>query len=86
MGRPDDDGAPRLRDQAPATRERLRRSGIWAPGTVPPGMIERAVSAAWPGATLTIEEPPPEMPDAPPEMPDALHARVREHGAGARRA
>lgn len=36
--------------------------GIWTPGTVPPGMIERAVSAAWPGATLTIEEPPPEMP------------------------
>lgn len=36
--------------------------GIWTPGTVPPGMIERTVSATWPGATLTIEEPPPEMP------------------------
>lgn len=36
--------------------------GIWTPGTVPPGMIERAVSAAWPGATLTIEQPPPQMP------------------------
>lgn len=24
---------------------------LWVPGTVPPGTIERAVAAAWPGAT-----------------------------------
>ena len=24
--------------------------GVWVPGTVPPGMVERAIEAAWPGA------------------------------------
>jgi len=27
--------------------------GLWVPGTVPPGMAERAVQAAWPGASTT---------------------------------
>ncbi len=36
--------------------------GIWTPGTIPPGLIERAITAAWPGATLTVEQPPPELP------------------------
>jgi len=38
---------------------------IWVPGTIPPGMIERAVEAAWPGAhtrtapaTATLPLPP----------------------------
>lgn len=43
--------------------------GIWTPGTVPPGLIERAITAAWPGATLTVEQPPPELP--------LTHARAR---------
>jgi len=39
---------------------------IWAPATIPPGLIERAISAAWPGTTLTIEEPAPApMPPTP---------------------
>jgi uncharacterized protein DUF87/type IV secretory system conjugative DNA transfer VirD4/TraG family protein len=37
---------------------------IWAPATVPAGLIERAVSATWPGSTLTVEQPPPAMPSA----------------------
>jgi len=28
---------------------------IWVPGTVPPGAVEAAVTAAWPGATITTE-------------------------------
>ena len=32
----------------------------WIPGTIPPGMIERAVEAAWPGAhTITAPASPP---------------------------
>jgi hypothetical protein len=27
---------------------------IWAPSAIPPGLIERAVSAAWPGASTTV--------------------------------
>jgi hypothetical protein len=29
---------------------------IWVPGPVPPGAVESAVSAAWPGATVAVEE------------------------------
>ena len=33
---------------------------LWVPGTVPPGMVEHAVEAAWPGAhTRTTEASPP---------------------------
>ncbi|WP_416333246.1 hypothetical protein [Amycolatopsis echigonensis] len=28
---------------------------LWVPGTVPPGMVERAVEAAWPGSHTTTE-------------------------------
>jgi uncharacterized protein DUF87 len=27
---------------------------VWAPAAIPPGLIERAVSAAWPGASTTV--------------------------------
>ena len=29
---------------------------VWVPGTVPPGAVEAAVRAAWPAATLTVED------------------------------
>jgi hypothetical protein len=29
--------------------------GVWVPKVIPPGLIERTVSAAWPGASATIE-------------------------------
>jgi hypothetical protein len=33
---------------------------MWVPGTIPPGMVERAVEAAWPGAhTITTPATPP---------------------------
>ena len=33
---------------------------LWVPGTIPPGLIERAAEAAWPGAhTVTAPAAPP---------------------------
>ena len=38
---------------------------LWVPGTIPPGLIERAVEAAWPGAhTVTAPARPPLPPGA----------------------
>ena len=38
---------------------------LWVPGTLPPGLIERAVEAAWPGAhTVTAPAGPPLPPEA----------------------
>jgi len=38
---------------------------LWVPGTIPPGMIERAVEAAWPGThTVTSDASPPLPPGA----------------------
>jgi hypothetical protein len=38
---------------------------LWVPGTIPPGLIERAVEAAWPGAhTVTAPAGPPLPPPA----------------------
>ena len=36
--------------------------GIWVPGTVPPGLVERAVEAAWPAARTSVAEPVPPIP------------------------
>ncbi|MBD2896230.1 hypothetical protein amrb99_51740 [Actinomadura sp. RB99] len=33
------------------------RVQIWVPGTVPPGMVEDTIQAAWPGATTTTSRP-----------------------------
>ena len=38
------------------------RIGIWVPGAVPPGLVERAVEAAWPGARATVMAPPDPVP------------------------
>ncbi|MFG1888085.1 type IV secretory system conjugative DNA transfer family protein [Micromonospora sp. NPDC049051] len=36
---------------------------VWVPGTVPPGAVEAAVRAAWPGAACTTDDtPPPPIP------------------------
>ncbi|MDA0565156.1 type IV secretory system conjugative DNA transfer family protein [Streptomonospora sp. S1-112] len=40
------------------------RVRLWVPGPVPPGMVERAVQAAWPGASTTTRPVPP--PEAAP--------------------
>ncbi|WP_194925824.1 type IV secretory system conjugative DNA transfer family protein [Catenulispora pinisilvae] len=33
--------------------------GIWAPGVIPPGVLESAVESAWPGARTTVLKPAP---------------------------
>ena len=46
-------GQPHLAwEVAAARRDHFR---VWVPGTIPPGLIERAVSSAWPGASTTTE-------------------------------
>lgn len=37
---------------------------LWVPGTVPPGMVERAVEAAWPGSHTTTEPAAAPLPAA----------------------
>ncbi|WP_232383862.1 helicase HerA domain-containing protein [Actinomadura violacea] len=38
------------------------RFHIWVPATVPPGIVEKAVRASWPGATLTTQPATPPLP------------------------
>ena len=61
---------------------------IWVPGTVPPAMVERAVAAAWPGATTTTHPaaPPPTRHrhrhrDRPPRARASPGQRNRRWGA-----
>lgn len=35
---------------------------MWVPGTVPPGMVERAIEAAWPGAHTHADDATPPLP------------------------
>jgi hypothetical protein len=42
---------------------------IWVPGPIPPGLVERAVTAAWPGATTRTT---PTTPTLTPAAPTAL--------------
>ena len=44
---------------------------MWVPGTVPPGMVERAIEAAWPGARA-LELPLPVSPLPPASPRDAV--------------
>jgi len=41
-----------------AADQRGSRFRIWIPGTVPPGLVERALASAWPG--ITTSTPPAE--------------------------
>jgi len=36
--------------------------GMWVPGAIPPGLVEHAVEAAWPGARATPTSPEPPLP------------------------
>jgi hypothetical protein len=54
-------GQPQIAWEAHAS-EAGTTFGIWTPGTIPSGLVERAITAAWPGATVTVAQPPPELP------------------------
>ena len=38
------------------------RIQVWVPGAVPPGMVEKTIRAAWPGATVKTEPATPPIP------------------------
>lgn len=48
---------------------RMLTIGIWVPGTIPPGAVEAAVRAAWPGSACTTQ--PAAAPIAPPVTAEA---------------
>lgn len=63
---------------------------LWVPGTVPPGLVERAIEAAWPGAHTRTEQARPPLPAPAPgkrrlitggelrlSRPEALPLRTR---------
>lgn len=55
-------GQPHLAFEYDADRDGVRIR-IWIPGTVPPGLVERAIEAAWPGThTATHYGATPELP------------------------
>ncbi|MFG2084630.1 helicase HerA domain-containing protein [Spirillospora sp. NPDC048824] len=51
------------------------RFQIWVPGTVPPGLVEKTVRSAWPGATLSTRPAGPPLPLAP-DQPHAAGGRL----------
>ncbi|MFV2216623.1 type IV secretory system conjugative DNA transfer family protein [Actinomadura sp. LOL_016] len=38
------------------------RFQVWVPGTIPPGVVEKTIRSAWPGATITTGEPTAPLP------------------------
>nr|WP_245689617.1 DUF87 domain-containing protein [Streptomyces chattanoogensis] len=60
------------------------RIRMWVPGTVPLGLVRRAVEAAWPGAHTRVTEPTPLLPGTDPvtagrlrpAQPDVLPLRT----------
>ncbi|MFJ3779821.1 type IV secretory system conjugative DNA transfer family protein [Streptomyces sp. NPDC090075] len=44
---------------------------LWVPGVIPPGIVERAVEAAWPGARTRTTPAPPPITHAPGEEIEA---------------
>ncbi|RZU76039.1 type IV secretion system coupling TraD/TrwB family protein [Micromonospora kangleipakensis] len=60
---------------------------LWVPGTVADGAVEAAVTAAWPGCTLTTADAGPPIPDLAdqdggalwPQHPDTLPLRTEHH-------
>ncbi len=57
---------------------------LWVPKVIPPGLIERAVSAAWPGASASTEPVAPNEPDTayPPRGMVRLTSELALSGPG----
>ncbi|MBF6341787.1 DUF87 domain-containing protein [Nocardia abscessus] len=57
-------GQPHLGFEYTVTPDEGAAIRLWVPGAIPPGLIERAIASAWPGAhTDTIEPVRPPLPD-----------------------
>ncbi|WP_425838389.1 type IV secretory system conjugative DNA transfer family protein [Streptomyces fractus] len=54
-------------------RETVRLQ-LWVPGTVPPGLLERAIEAAWPGARTDTHRARPPLPQTAPKDRQLLTA------------
>ena len=67
-------GQPHLAFEYGWTRAGLR-IGIWVPGVVPPGMVERAIASAWPGAVTDTQ--PAEQAPLLPATATATGGRLR---------
>jgi hypothetical protein len=65
-------GSPHVVWQYTWTGRRLL-IGCWVPGTVPPGAVEAAVRAAWPGAATTTD---PAGPPIPLDVPVAVGGQL----------
>jgi hypothetical protein len=52
---------------------------LWVPGAVPPGLVERAVEAAWPGARTETAPAVPPLPLGPRATGGRLHLAEPEH-------
>ncbi|MBV9141431.1 MAG: type IV secretory system conjugative DNA transfer family protein [Pseudonocardiales bacterium] len=60
-------GQPHLTWELVFTHEGVRIQ-VWVPGLVPPGMVERAIEAAWPGSHTHTDPAQPPLPrTAPPD-------------------
>ncbi|MEV6363157.1 type IV secretory system conjugative DNA transfer family protein [Nocardia asteroides] len=56
-------GQPHLGFEYTVTPEEGAAIRLWVPGAIPPGLIERAIASAWPGAhTDTVEPARPPLP------------------------
>ncbi|MFI6392215.1 type IV secretory system conjugative DNA transfer family protein [Nonomuraea sp. NPDC050540] len=55
------------------------RIRLWVPGTVPPGIVEKAIQAAWPGATTTTSPATSPLPEGAPVAGGRLVLAGPEH-------
>ncbi|MGI8335233.1 type IV secretory system conjugative DNA transfer family protein [Actinomadura scrupuli] len=55
------------------------RVQIWVPGTLPPGLVEKTVRSAWPGATITTRPASPPLPLAAPTAGGRLTLARPDH-------
>ncbi|HEY8985349.1 MAG TPA: DUF87 domain-containing protein, partial [Streptomyces sp.] len=69
-------GQPHVAWEYVFDRETIRLR-LWVPGTVPPGTVERAVEAAWPGAHTRTTTPATPAPTAPGERIEAAGGEMR---------
>lgn len=69
-------GQPHLGFEYTVTVEDGAAIRLWVPGMVPPGLIERAVSSAWPGAHTDTTRP------ARPPLPDSTDGARRTLAGG----
>lgn len=65
-------GQPHLAWEYAFDRETVRIR-LWVPGIIPPGMVERAIEAAWPGAHTRTS---PAVPPLPVSKPDGHQVRI----------